>query len=392
MKQKLLFVIDSLSIGGAEKSLVTLLRLIDYSKYEVSLQLFAHGGEFEQFLPSEINVLPPLEYTEFLRQPLWRQILRPRLLMARIKYSLGIRRGTTYHADKARIYWETVGKTIPASKKHYDVAIGYGQCIPTFYATQKIQASKYLVWVNCVFHLDKAQAFYQSQFYRQADNICVVSPDALSHFKKVYPEYANKMVLIKDIYDGNLITEMSHLEAPKAVDHSNLVIMTAGRLNKPQKGYDIALATAKELRDRNFSFHWYAIGEGPYRAEMEQYIAEHNLQEHFTLLGSTANPYSYMRQCDIYVQTSRHEGFGLTIAEARILNRPVVCTNFEACSMQMINGKNGLVTSFDPKDIADAIIRLATDKQLYASIQHYLEGEKKGNTEEIVNFYSLIES
>ena len=116
------------------------------------------------------------------------------------------------------------------------------------------------------------------------------------------------------------------------------------------------------------------------------------MQEHFTLLGATANPYSYMRQCDIYVQTSRHEGFGLTIAEARILNRPVVCTNFEACSMQMINGKNGLVTSFDPKDIADAIIRLATDKKLYSDIQNYLKSEKKGNTEEIVNFYSLIES
>lgn len=392
-KQKLLFVIDSLSIGGAEKSLVTLLRLIDYSKYEVSLQLFAHGGEFEQFLPSEVNVLPPLEYTEFLRQPLWRQILRPRLLMARIKYSLGIRRGTTYHADKARIYWETVGKTIPASKEYYDVAIGYAQGIPTFYTVDKITANKKFAWVNVDYKLDEANRSFQRRFYDTMNKIVAVSTDTFRFFsEQIFPEFKQKMAIIWDINDGNLITEMSHLEAPKAVDHSNLVIMTAGRLNKPQKGYDIALATTKELRDRNFSFHWYAIGEGPYRAEMEQYIAEHNLQEHFTLLGSTANPYSYMRQCDIYVQTSRHEGFGLTIAEARILNRPVVCTNFEACSMQMINGKNGLVTSFDPKDIADAIIRLATDKQLYASIQHYLEGEKKGNTEEIVNFYSLIES
>lgn len=114
------------------------------------------------------------------------------------------------------------------------------------------------------------------------------------------------------------------------------------------------------------------------------------MQEHFTLLGATANPYSYMRQCDIYVQTSRHEGFGLTIAEARILNRPVVCTNFEACSMQMIDGKNGLVTSFNPHDIADAIIRLAEDKKLYNDIQSFLVSEKKGNTEEISTFYSLI--
>ena len=98
-----------------------------------------------------------------------------------------------------------------------------------------------------------------------------------------------------------------------------------------------------------------------------------------------------MRQCDIYVQTSRHEGFGLTIAEARILNRPVVCTNFEACTMQMVDGKNGLITSFEPDDIADAIERLMNDKQLYMDIQNYLRKEKKGNVEEIGKFYKMIE-
>ena len=389
-KKQLLFVIDSLTIGGAEKSLVTLLRLIDYSQYDVDLQLFAFGGEFEQFLPPGVNVLPPLEYTDFLASPIWKQLLKPRMLWARLNYSLGIRRGTTYHADKARIYWQSVGKVIPILPKHYDVAIGYGQCLPTFFSIDKVIANKHFVWVNCVFHLQGLEQIYQQTFYSRSDKICIVSPDALSHFSSVYPEFAEKMVLVKDICDANLIREMSLLPSPKPIDHSQLVIMTAGRLNKPQKGYDIALATAKELRDRDFSFHWYAVGEGPYRKEMEQYIADNNLQNCFTLLGATSNPYSYMRQCDIYVQTSRHEGFGLTIAEARILNRPVVCTNFEACSMQMIDGKNGLVTSFDPHDIADAIIRLAEDKKLYNDIQSFLASEKKGNTEEISTFYSLI--
>ena len=112
-KKSLLFIIDSLNIGGAEKSLVTLLRLIDYSKYEVDLQLFSRGGEFEQFLPVNVNVLPPLEYTEFLTQPLWRQILHPRVLLARIRYSISIRHGSKLHTDKARKYWQIIGKSIP---------------------------------------------------------------------------------------------------------------------------------------------------------------------------------------------------------------------------------------------------------------------------------------
>jgi glycosyltransferase involved in cell wall biosynthesis len=60
--------------------------------------------------------------------------------------------------------------------------------------------------------------------------------------------------------------------------------------------------------------------------------------------------------------------------------------------MQMIDGKNGLITSFEPYDIADAIERLMNDKELYQEIQNYLTMEKKGNVEEIENFYELIES
>ena len=198
------------------------------------------------------------------------------------------------------------------------------------------------------------------------------------------------MSVILDLYDASMIQRMSELPSDKPIKKDVPVIMTAGRLNKPQKGYDLALEAAKILRNRGAQFRWYAIGDGPYRGEMERFIAENQLQEHFILLGFTANPYSYMRQCDIYVQTSRHEGFGLTIAEARILNRPVVCTNFEACTMQMVDGKNGLITSFEPNDIADAIELLMNDKELYQNIQNYLMQEKKGNVEEIENFYKLI--
>lgn len=69
-KKKILFVIESLACAGAEKSLTTLLNLLDYSKYEVDLQLFAFGGEFEELLPKEVNVLPILPYFEFCKEPI----------------------------------------------------------------------------------------------------------------------------------------------------------------------------------------------------------------------------------------------------------------------------------------------------------------------------------
>ena len=98
-----------------------------------------------------------------------------------------------------------------------------------------------------------------------------------------------------------------------------------------------------------------------------------------------------MRQCDIYVQPSRHEGFGLTIAEARILNRPVVCTAFDGCDVQIADGVNGLVVDINAEAIANGIQRLLHDKQLYNSIADNLQHEKKGNTEELEMFYRLVQ-
>jgi len=65
LKKKILFVIDSLEIAGAEKSLVTLLSLLDYSKLDVDLVLFAHGKPLEELLPKEVTVIKPFNYTMY---------------------------------------------------------------------------------------------------------------------------------------------------------------------------------------------------------------------------------------------------------------------------------------------------------------------------------------
>lgn len=173
--------------------------------------------------------------------------------------------------------------------------------------------------------------------------------------------------------------------------HDNVpILLTVARLNNKMKGYDIALEAARILRDRGVSYRWYALGRGGFREEMENYIKENHLEDHFILLGTTPNPYPCFRACTIYVQTSRIEGFGLSIAEARILNRPVVTTEYDSVYDQMVQGKNGLVVPQSSEAIADAIEKLLTDKQLYDAIVEYQRQEKKGNLEELDKFYHLI--
>ena len=386
-KKKLLFVIDSLNCAGAEKSLVTLLSLIDYTKYSVDLQLFSYGGEFEVFLPKEVNLLEPLAYTKYLEGKL---PFTFKQFCSRIKYSISLRLCPNTHAAKARMYWKHISPCIEINPNQYDCAIAYAQCIPTFYVIDKVNAKKKLGWVNCIFHLEGIEKAYQERFYQSLDYIVTVSDSSYQHFTQVYPALKDKMEIIKDIVNPQFIEEMANFESSLMKEKETTKLLTVARLNKPQKGYDISLEACKLLKERGLDFKWYAIGRGEYRDEMIQFIEENHLQDTFILLGTTPNPYPTIKDCTLYVQTSRHEGFGLSIAEARILNRPVVTTEFDAVYNQMVQGKNGIVVPQDPIAVADAIERVLKDKELYDSIVAYQKQEKKGNTEEIEKFYELI--
>src|SRR5690625_1915986 len=118
MRKKLLFVIDSLDVAGAEKSLVTLLNLLDYTKYEVDLQLFAHGNILEKLVPKEVNILKPLNYTKFAKISLKSALIHAvttsnyKMLSSRIRNSFKIRIRKYSNKQKARIYWERVSEVI----------------------------------------------------------------------------------------------------------------------------------------------------------------------------------------------------------------------------------------------------------------------------------------
>ncbi|NDI77677.1 glycosyltransferase [Psychrilyobacter piezotolerans] len=79
-----------------------------------------------------------------------------------------------------------------------------------------------------------------------------------------------------------------------------------------------------------------------------------------------------MKNCDIYVQSSGFEGFDITIAEARILNKPVVATEFNAVYDQMVNGKNALVVEMSLNGIYEGIKRLVEENEL-KKIYHLIE-------------------
>lgn len=393
--KKILFVIDSLACAGAEKSLITLLSLIDYSKYEVDLQLFSYGGELENLLPKDVKLLEPFNYTNFTALSLKKAIqdgifrLKLRYLFSRLKFSFILRKGKYDNRAKARLFWEINKNCIEESEKEYDIAIAYAQGVPTFYVADRVRAKRKFAWVNVSYQLEGIEKEYQREKYKKFNKIVLVSDSVKDIFEEVYPEFREKFEVIYDINNPKIMEDMSKI-GDKLPNKDEIKLLTIGRLAN-QKGYDIALEACKILKDRGIKFKWYALGKGPLKEEIEQKIDELGLKEHFILLGITPNPYGYIKSADMYVQTSRFEGFGLAIAEARILNIPVVTTEFDAVYNQMVQRKNGIVTQMNAQSVADGIMELIENSELKNSIIEYLKNEKKGNLEEYKKVEKLIE-
>ena len=398
MRKNILFVIDSLHCAGAEKSLTTLLNLIDYSKYSVDLQLFGYGGEFEKLLPNEVNLLKPLEYTRFTSIPLNEAVLKVisikklKMLYSRVKYSREIRKEQYTHAEKARVFWQCTEKVFPIVEKEYDIAISYAQGIPTFYTADKVKAKKKFAWVNTSYILNDIERNFQKEYYLKYTKIVTVSHSAKDIFLNTFPEFSKKVEIIYDINDYAFINKMSNVEDSdiKLIKNfDGIKIVTLGRLASGKR-YDRALDACKKLIEKGVNFKWYALGIGPLESEIRKLISKNKLEEHFILLGIKSNPYPYIKNCDIYVQTSDFEGFGLAIAEARMLNKPVVTTRFDAVFTQMVDRKNGLVVDMNGQSICDGILELINNEELKLKIIDYLKSEKKGNVEELDKFYELI--
>ena len=391
MKRKVLFVIESLTAAGAERSLISLLSALDYSRFDIDLQLFSYGGELERYLPQVVHLLPPLEYSRFLEKSLCAQLFSMQLkkLFAKNLFSFFIRIGKNSHADRARKYWKSVGRVIPDYNNKYDTAVAYSQGIPSFYVAEKICAPNKIAWVNVTFSLSKKNVLFQNHYYNEFQHIVCVSNPVKSVFDYSFPNQSEKTIVIPDRIDSVLIRRLA-LETPNPFHADCPVILTVARL-APQKGFDITLKTCRILKDRGVRFHWYAIGRGPLKSDLEQSVKENDLQQYFSFLGTFANPYPYFKAAMLYVQTSRNEGFGLSIAEARVLGVPVVTTEFDAVWQQMVQGKNGIVVPQDPVAVADAIERLLKDKSLYNTIVSYQRAETFDNSLSLNLFYRLLD-
>lgn len=385
MKKKILFVIDSLNCGGAEKSLVSLLPLLSKDRYDIALWLLSAKGDFLTLVPDHVSVISNLQYNA---------IEKINLRIAHILFSIMIRlkRVLKINEHGAETLWKYAGWAYKVPKGDWDAVFAYQQGFPTYLVAEKFKTTKKFAWVNADIFAAGYNTKFNTKFYQKFTRIVPVSSILKDLMFERMPEFKDKYYVVYDILNPNVIRNLSAEGVlTLRTAYNEWVFVTVARL-VPPKGYDIAIKAASLLKGYGVKFRWYLVGEGPERINIEKKRKEFGVEEEVVLLGLQINPYAYMGQADIYVQTSKFEGFGLTIGEAKILGKPIVSTNFDVVYNQLTHEKNGLIADMNGESVAENILRLIEDGELKERI--ILTLKKEENTtylSEVVKVEQLID-
>ena len=395
MKKKILFMVSSMNIGGVEKSLLSLLAVIPEEKYEITILTLDKKGGFLEYIPNNVKLIEA-EWFKYIKPLIMDS---PQNIIKRYikNYEFLKIPSFIYSYFKSKktndryIYYKHVLKSIPECKEKYDAAIAYAG--PTeiidAYISRKVKAEKKIAWVHFDISKHKINKKLYNNLYERFDKIFAVSNECKKKLDEIIPAVRNKSEVLFNIISEDLINEMSESYVDFDDNYKGIKIITVGRLSK-EKGQDLAIKALSKLKKDRYDVKWYCIGEGNSRQEFEQLIKEYKLEENFLLLGATSNPYPYIKNADIYVQTSRHEGYCLTLAEAKALNKPIVTTDFIGAYEQIKNNENGIIVSCNENDLADAIRKLIDEKEICSKFSNKLREEKIDTTNEVNKLLDYI--
>lgn len=399
--KKVLFVINALDGGGAEKSLVSLLNELEQYKDEYSFDLLIPNkkGLFYNQIPDFINEITVSKSMKYMANGFNELIslreLNPYLIFIKLRWVLKQKRlSTVVGGIREQELWKLWRKYIPNLDQSYDVAISYMNGYPNYYVIDKVNAKKKYLWIHNEYQKLGYDVSFDKKYYEAADGIITISDLCKKSIIERMPQIEEKVQVLENISSGKLIYNLA--KKPTEIESFNkfegIKILSIGRLVE-QKNFKLAVDTAKYLKDyfENFNFKWFIIGKGPLKENLQDRIKKNALEDYIELIGTTDNPYAYMQQANVLVQTSIFEGKSIVLDEAKILSKFIVATNYPTVYDSIQDGITGVISEQTPEKLAEAIFKILTDEVVRAKIDKNLKDFRNGNVEELQKYINLIE-
>lgn len=349
-KKKILIRIGSLRHGGAEKVLINFLKNLPEDKYDVDLLINLYTGMYIQEVPSWVK----LHY-----------LLKGEMITMNRPHEIPVKAFRVLYQKMFLLFPSLLYRFILKNKK-YDVEIAaiHGMYRELLSSPQK--DSKKIIWIqNDIFNLKEYTPEIIKQFFR-FDKILVISNKLKEEMQKLAKTDKEKQSVIKifNPIDKEDTIRKADIPINDYPFSKNLpTFITIGTVY-PQKGYDRLLDVHKKLLKEGLQHQIIIIGDGFDFENIQTKLNQLELQETVKMLGFRSNPYPYLKESDFYVMSSRHEGFPTIIAEALILNKPVVSTDVSGIKDLLQDGKLGIITSNSEDGIYEGMKKFLTDKEL----------------------------
>ncbi|PEO09548.1 glycosyl transferase [Bacillus wiedmannii] len=397
MKKRMLFMIINMNIGGTEKALLNMVAEIPKEKYEVTILMLEKKGDFLNFIPKGVRIeyVKGYEEMQYILNKPTRVVIADFIKQRKIVKALQL--AVLYVISKIMkersVIFKYCLQNYEDAYKNYDIAIAYAGPMDfiSYFVANKVEARRKIQWI----HFDIEKIFFNKHFvnkvYKKFQHVFVVSDVGKMKLTQTVPELINKAETFLNIISPEMICKMANEGIGFADDFEGVRILTVGRLSI-EKGQDLTISVLARLKEAGFNVRWYCIGDGKERGMYEKLVKNYDVQGDYIFLGAVSNPYPFMKQCDLYVQPSRYEGYCITLAEARCFNNPIISTDFTGASEQIIHNHNGLIVQFDEQQMYDSIVQILSDTLLDGRLRENIEKEVVDTREELKKLYKIANS
>lgn len=355
-KCKLMFFVYILGQGGAERVILNILNNIDLKKYDIHLTLgVKDGNEYLPFLERKDKI-----HIHYLDVPLGHnEEASSKLAEYLDKFNIDILFTEAYFTNTLAYH---------ASKKAKNkVKLIFREAT----CRSKTQLHTLKDILNTAFRYNFC-----------AKKVIAISDGVKNDLKRSYFVFDKKIVRIYNPIDIDRVVSSSleKMTDKKFLSIEGKKIINVARL-APAKDQKVLIDAFKILTEKSKQkLALIFCGKGDLGQELKDYCKKQKIKNvHF--IGFQENPHKYIKNSDVFVLSSKSEGFGNVITEAMAIGTPVVSTDYMSGPREILkDGKFGLLVEVgNSEQMATAIEKVLMEKELQKNL---IEKAKK----EVANY------
>ncbi len=222
---------------------------------------------------------------------------------------------------------------------------------------------------------------------KNVDLIIAQSEDMQIDMIKNFKSPKKKVIKINNPIDIEKIDIELNKQESTEFERDKKSILCVGRLTY-QKGYDLLIEAMKFVDNQRIKL--YIMGQGELEQELKELVYKYKLEEKVFFLGARTNPYIYMKNADLFILSSRYEGFPNVLLEANACGKFALVNDCPGGINEIIEeGLNGSIIDFrDSQLVAKKIQKLVEKDHDEEKIKEFILS--KYHIDKILNKYEEV--